>query len=55
MDKYTDPHSDIDLFREYATRCLSDANSKTSREWRVNFLFNILSGTYVSNVSLLEG
>jgi hypothetical protein len=52
MDKYTDPHSNIDLFREYATRCLSDANSKTSREWRVNFLFNILSGTYVSNVSV---
>jgi hypothetical protein len=22
MDKYTDPHSNIDLFREYATRCL---------------------------------
>jgi hypothetical protein len=42
----------IDLFREYATRCLSDANSKASREWRVNFLFNILSGTYVSNVSV---
>jgi hypothetical protein len=52
MDKYTDPHSNIDLFREYATRCLSDANSKASREWRVNFLFNILSGTYVSNVSV---
>lgn len=46
MHKYTNPHSDISLFREYATRCLSDANSKVSREWRIDFLFKILSGTY---------
>ena len=52
MHKYTDPHSDIKLFREYATRCLSDANSKASRIWRVDFLFNILSGTYIDKVSV---
>jgi hypothetical protein len=50
MSKYTDPHSDINPFREYATRCLSDSNSKVSREWRANFLFNILVGTYSDSI-----
>jgi hypothetical protein len=40
------PHSDSDAFREYATRCLSDANSKSSRLWRQAFLKRILAGTY---------
>ncbi len=50
MDKYTDPHSEIELFREYATKCLSDANSKGSREWRTNFLTAILLGTYADKM-----
>ncbi len=50
MDKYTDPHSEIELFREYATKCLSDANSKGSREWRMVFLVKILSGTYEDKI-----
>lgn len=41
-----EPHSEVAAFREYATRCLSDANSKSSRLWRQNFIKNILSGTY---------
>ncbi|WP_369151266.1 DUF262 domain-containing protein [Candidatus Thiodubiliella endoseptemdiera] len=52
MHEYTNPHSDISLFRDYATKCLSDANSKASREWRIGFLVNILSGTYVDNTSV---
>lgn len=47
LDLYIEPHSDIEAFREYATRCLSDANSKSSRLWRQNFLKKILSGTYI--------
>lgn len=34
------------VFGEYATRCLSDANSKNSRKWRINFLKNILISAY---------
>lgn len=41
------PHSDSDAFREYATRCLSDANSRSSRLWRQAFLKKILAGTYI--------
>jgi hypothetical protein len=48
MDKYTSPHSEINWFREYATRCLSDANSKVSRKWRIKFLSSILLGSYES-------
>ncbi|AYQ57229.1 hypothetical protein MS2017_1545 [Bathymodiolus thermophilus thioautotrophic gill symbiont] len=46
MDKYINPNSEINRFREYATKCLSDANSKASREWRIKFLSSILLGTY---------
>jgi len=46
LDKNITPHSFIDAFREYATRCLSDANSKSSRLWRQDFIKRILSGTY---------
>jgi hypothetical protein len=34
------------VFGDYATRCLSDANSKSSREWRVNFITNFLVSIY---------
>ncbi len=32
------PQSEDDIYREYATRCLSDANSSTNRKWRVDFI-----------------
>jgi transcription termination factor NusB len=41
-----EPHNHCSAFREYATRCLSDANSKSSRLWRQTFLKKILIGTY---------
>jgi hypothetical protein len=34
------------VFGEYATRCLSDANSIGSRIWRAEFIANILVGAY---------
>lgn len=46
LDYYIEPTSDVPLLREYAIRCVSDANSITSRKWRVQFLSMILSGTY---------
>lgn len=40
------PQSDDYLYREYATRCLSDANSLSNRQWRVDFLMERLSSAY---------
>lgn len=34
------------MFGEYAIKCVSDANSKNSREWRKSFLLNYIEGTY---------
>ena len=38
MDEYIGPQSDNDEYREYATRCLSDANSIANRNWRTEFM-----------------
>lgn len=38
MDEYIGPQSEEDEYREYATRCLSDANSITNRNWRTEFM-----------------
>lgn len=38
MDAEIGPQSEDKLYLEYATRCLSDANSKSNRDWRVAFL-----------------
>lgn len=38
MDENIGPQSDEDEYREYATRCLSDANSITNRNWRTEFM-----------------
>ncbi|MDP1773622.1 MAG: DUF262 domain-containing protein [Methylobacter sp.] len=48
LDNNIAPHSIVGPLREYATRCLSDANSRSSRLWRQNFIKKILSGTYKS-------
>lgn len=40
------PQSDDDLYREYATRCPSDANSLYNRQWRVDFMKERLSPAY---------
>lgn len=38
MDEYIGPQSEDYEYREYATRCLSDANSITNRNWRTEFM-----------------
>lgn len=38
MDEHIGPQSDEDDYREYATRCLSDANSIANRNWRTEFM-----------------
>lgn len=42
------PNSEFPLLREYAVKCVSQANSKASREWRSNFLQNFISGTFLN-------
>lgn len=46
IDENVGPQSDDDDYREYATRCLSDANSISNRRWRVNFLAERLKLRY---------
>ena len=41
------PESDTDICREYAIKCVSQANSASSRRWRHHFLKSILAGTYI--------
>lgn len=40
------PESHIAICSEYAIKCVSQANSASSRRWRHNFLKSILAGTY---------
>jgi len=40
------PHSKEEIFREYAMRCLSDANSINSRKWRGNYLYDYILQAY---------
>jgi len=41
------PESDVELFSEYAVKCVSQGNTINSRNWRKEFLKRILHGTYV--------
>lgn len=47
MTENVGPQSEIDKYREYAMRCLSDANSVSSRKWRVQFLKEFLEPAYI--------
>lgn len=44
------PESDTDICREYAIKCVSQANSASSRRWRHYFLRSILAGTYIGTL-----
>ena len=44
------PESDVGVCREYAIKCVSQANSASSRRWRHDFLKPILAGTYVGTL-----
>ncbi len=51
LDSCIEPSSDISVLREYAIHCVSDANSASSRRWRINFLESVLQGTYLRKIS----
>lgn len=46
LDQTIAPESDVRLCREYAIKCVSQANSGSSRRWRAEFMKAILDGTY---------
>ena len=41
------PESGVELFSEYAIKCVSQGNTLNSRIWRKEFLKRILHGTYI--------
>lgn len=46
LDYYIRPESSLEICREYAIKCVSQANSASSRRWRHRFIRAVLSGTY---------
>jgi len=46
LDKFIAPQSPVAILSEYAIKCVSQANSVTSRSWRRDFLTTILNGTF---------
>ena len=48
LDIYIEPESSIRLLSEYAIKCVSQANTASSRAWRHDFLGAFLRGTYLS-------
>lgn len=48
LDDRIAPTSEVPILSEYAVYCVSQANSASSRNWRMRFLRAILRGTYAS-------
>jgi len=48
LDKEIAPHSEIEPYSQYAIRCISDANSISSRRWRKEFLREYLDPLYLT-------
>ena len=44
------PESEVEICSEYAIKCVSQANSSSSRRWRYYFLKAVLAGTYLGAV-----
>ena len=42
------PEAEVDILSEYAIKCVSQANSASSRRWRADFLKAMIGGTYRS-------
>lgn len=51
----TEPESDVEIFRNYAIKCVSQGNSLASRRWRRDFFRHFLHGTYFSQPPSIEG
>ena len=49
LDENIRPESISQICREYAIKCVSQANSASSRRWRHQFLKSILAGTYIGS------
>ena len=49
------PESNIQICSEYAVKCVSQANSASSRRWRHRFLKPIFAGTYIGGRPDSEG
>lgn len=49
------PESEVEICSEYAIKCVSQANSASSRRWRQHFLRPILAGTYIGGQPDNEG
>lgn len=47
LTEQIEPHSENEDYRNYAIRCISDANSYSSRRWRKEFLKSYLTPLYV--------
>ena len=54
LDKEITPHSANEAYSEYAIRCISDSNSKSTRIWRKQFLSDYLKLLYVPSDELEE-
>ena len=46
LDEKIGPQSEQEDYREYATRCLSDANSLANRNWRIEYIQQIIKPAY---------
>ena len=47
IDENISPNSQYSYLQEYALKCVSHANSKSSREWRSKILQTFLQGTFL--------
>ena len=47
LDMHIQPETNIQICRDYAIKCVSQANSGSSRRWRDQFLRPLLAGTYI--------
>jgi hypothetical protein len=50
LDTLIAPTSDVPILSKYAVYCVSQANSASSRNWRMRFIRAILRGTYASSM-----
>ena len=55
LHEYIRPESHIAICAEYAIKCVSQANSASSRRWRHHFLKPILAGTYAGELPDNQG
>ena len=46
LDDWIAPEAEVKVFSEYAIKCVSQANTLRSREWRSLFLYDFLRGSY---------